>query len=370
MKYCPRRDIPDFARQLKTLSPSAICKMILNKRNVERTPESILMWFKDHPDVKAKLEKEVVEALPTEKQAVDDSIYQNGNFRNLPSVQNWIKELTNRNAKEDTIKNWVSALKAVCIGELRAKKKNTEQILIEDWALKHPDRLSVQDAKDFVFEMKKRGLKSRRHRLALRNFFDSCEKTVKSGDISGDLEEDAGQYADMYVSRDKLYEVLEWLRQRSEQAYLACKFAFKTASRLTATLGADAQYLNTDEHTLTVFEKSVNHKDKKRVFKVIPSDLWDEVPKQGKLFNIAENELNALLREAYKEIIPEMADRIPMPFHFWRHMFAQHLLRLTNWNYGLVGELGNWNPDTLKKYYGKIPHDTVVQVGLETLPKL
>jgi hypothetical protein len=377
MKYKPERDIPEAVRDIASgrfpipdgkvhdpLSPKEIASWALNKRNRELTPESITMYFNRHPDLYDRLTKKIKDGAPTEKQAADPSLFENGAFRETQSVKSWIRDLTNKNAKRESIEGFVRRLKRVCKGEIR------EGEIIENWAWKHPDRLTLEDAKDFIFEVKKRGYKSREWRLVLRNFLKSKGMVIDQSDISGELETDAGQYADLYVPLEKLHAVLEWLKTRNIEAYKACKFAFKTASRITATLNADAQFLNTDEHTLTVFEKSVMHKDKKQVFKVIPSDLWDELPKQGKMFNISEAEINNLLRQAYKEIIPEIADRIPMPFHFWRHMNAQHVLRLTNWNYGLVGELGNWNPDTLKKYYGKIPHDVVVKVGHEVLPQL
>jgi hypothetical protein len=364
LKYKPSRDIPMAVRELKSTSPSKIILWILNKRNEVRTIQSITMWFKDHEDIYEQLTKENMDGAPTERQAADPSLFENGAFREIPSVQKWIRDLTNKNAKPESINGFVALLKRVCKGEIR------EGEVIENWAWKHPERLTLEDGKDFIYEVKKRGLKSRQWRLVLRNFLKSKGMVIDQSDISGELENDAGQYANLYAPLEKLHQILEWLKARNIEAYKACKFGFKTASRLTATLTADAQFLNPDEHTLTVFEKSVMHRDKKQVFKVIPSDLWDELPKQGKMFNITETELNELLREAYKEIIPEIADRIPMPFHFWRHMFAQHMLRLTNWNYGLVSELGNWNPDTLKKYYGKIPHDVVVKAGHELTPQL
>jgi hypothetical protein len=364
MKYKPDRDLVEFAREAKTLSPSKLATMVLNRRNKEISAESVTMWFKRHPEIYDELSKEIIEGCPTEKQAVDVGLFQNGAFREIPSVKSWIRDLTNKNAKPESITGFVNALKSICKGEVQ------QGVFIEDWAWKHPDRLSLEDGKNFIFEAKKRGVKSRRWRLTLRNFLMSKGMVIKQSDISGELESDAGQYADLYVPLEKLHQILDWLKARNVEAYKACKFSFKSASRLTATLEADAQYMNSDEKTIKVFEKSVMHRGKKEVFKVIPSDLWDELPKQGKLFNITEDDLNELLRQAYKEIIPEIAERIPMPFHFWRHMFAQHVLRLTNWNYGLVGELGNWNPDTLKKYYGKIPHDVIVKVGHEVLPQL
>jgi hypothetical protein len=74
-KYKPERDIPEFARQAKTVSPSKLAKEILNRRNKEITPESITMWFKRHPTIYDDLSKELVQGLPTEKQAVDIGIF-------------------------------------------------------------------------------------------------------------------------------------------------------------------------------------------------------------------------------------------------------------------------------------------------------
>lgn len=114
MKYIPRRDIPDFARELRTVSPSRIADWILAKRNVKRKPQSITMWFKDHPDMHDQLSKELAENLPTERQTVDERIFERGNFEELPSVKKWIQDLTLRNAKETTIRGWVNQLKRVC----------------------------------------------------------------------------------------------------------------------------------------------------------------------------------------------------------------------------------------------------------------
>ena len=73
------------------------------------------------------------------------------------------------------------------------------------------------------------------------------------------------------------------------------------------------------------------------------------------------------LRSAYNEIIPELADDIPRPFHFWRHQFAQHMLRVTDWNYGLVARLGDWTVETLEGYYGKMDRKTALESGRKHL---
>jgi len=364
MKYKPSRDLPEFVREYKTLSPSKLATIILNKRNEKKTEESITMWFKRHREVHDQLRKEIIQGLPSKKEKVDSSIFDKGSFEELPSVKNWIKTLSNRNAKESTIQHFVGLLKRVCKGELQ------KGVFIYAWVLKHPDRLTLEDAKDFIFEVKKRRLRSREWRLALRNFLKSKGIVVETSDVSGELEDDAGQYADLYVSKEKIYEILAWLKERNCEAYLASKFAYKTASRLTATLGAWASFINHEEHTITIFEKSIKGKAKRKLEKWLSEDLYDELPKKGRLFDIKSRNLNKFLRQAYKEIIPEVAERIPMPFHFWRHMFAQHMLRACQWNYGLVASLGHWSLETLRRYYGMPPQEVIKQFGMETLPKI
>lgn len=365
MKYKPQRDLVDFARELKTLSPSKLAMAILNKRNEEVTPESVTMWFKRHPDVEEQLRKELVDGMPTEKQAADEGLFENGAFREAPSVRSWIRDLTNNNAKEDTINNFVRTLKRVCKGEVR------EGEFIENWAWKHPDRLTLEDAKEFIFQVKKRELRSREWRLVLRNFLTSKGMVIKSSDISGKLEEDAGKYNTLKIAPEKREQVFAFLKARNYEAYLISKFGYITATRLTAALSADSQYLDHEDKAIWVFEKASKGKPKKKVKKYLTNELYEAIKdRKGRIFDIEEAELNKLLREAYDAIIPEMNKIIPMPFHFWRHCFAQDMLRASGWNYALVASMGNWSVEALTKYYGSPNEKDVRAFVLEALPKL
>lgn len=377
MKYKPSRDIPKACRELKTLSPSEIVgwirehrtrrNPITKKREQEnRSPQSVSMWFRDHPDVYQELKNEIgTEEIP--KEAITEAIFQNGFFQEIPCVKQWIVDLTNNGAKESSIKRFVSQLRRICKGIVRGRKKNLEYI--EEWGLKHPKNLTLEDGKRFVYEMTKRGYATRNVRLTLRNFLLSKGIVVRPTDISG-KEEDAGKYADLYVSKKKIYEILEWIKPLNPVAYQASLFSYKTATRSTATLNADASFVNWDTHMVTVFEKASKGKKKRRIPKKIPKELWDELPREGKLFPIEVQDLNNILRSAYKEVIPETEKRIHNPFHFWRHMFAQHMLRATEMNYGLVAKLGGWTVGALEKYYGKMDMETALSLGKNALESL
>jgi len=75
---------------------------------------------------------------------------------------------------------------------------------------------------------------------------------------------------------------------------------------------------------------------------------------EGRLFNLDQRFLTQTLRQVYKELIPEIEKELRMPFHFWRHMFAQHMLRKTGWNTSKVAKMGGWTTEALERYYGKM----------------
>jgi integrase len=273
--------------------------------------------------------------------------------------------LTNNNAKESTINNFVQTLKRICKGEVQ------KDVVIENWAWKHPDRLTLEDAKDFIFEVKRRGIRSREWRIVLRNFLTAKGKIIKSSDISGKLEEDAGKYNTLKIAPDKREEVFAFLNARNHEAYLISKFGYVTATRLTAALEADSQYFDHEDKAIWVFEKASKGKPKKKVKKYLTNELYEAIrERKGKIFQIEPDKLNGLLREAYAQIIPEMNAVIPMPFHFWRHCFAQDMLRASGWNYALVASMGNWSVDALTKYYGSPNEKDVREFVKLTLPKL
>jgi len=57
MKYKARRDIPKFAQEYNTISPTELARIVLKERHKERTSESISQWFKRHSEVHSQLVK-------------------------------------------------------------------------------------------------------------------------------------------------------------------------------------------------------------------------------------------------------------------------------------------------------------------------
>ena len=395
LEYSPERDIPKAVEEIKSLSPSQIVVWIRDNRTEkdglgkkhqkDLTPESVTMWLKRHDDVKKALERKLESELVT-PEAISEDTLRNGMFEKLPCVEKWQLALRGRKAGETAITVFARILRQICKGEIPQSKKekkewkalHPEQPVkprehIEAWGLKHPARLTLEDCLRYNSELTKRGLKGRAHRLTMRNFLKS--RNVEGYDtISGELETSAGQYSHLYTPPEKIRQIFAWLKATNLEAHDCCYFAFKTACRITATLEAEAKYIDREESTIYVFEKSSLHKGKRKQKKFLSSDVMEllkpRIERGGKLFNIEETELNGLLRACYREIIPELADEIPMPTHFWRHQFAQHGLRATAWNYGLIARLGHWTVETLERYYGKMDEQTAFESAKKFLPAL
>ena len=380
-KYKPSRDIPEIARELKTVSPSKIRDRILTKRNEKVTSESITMWMKRHPDVEEQLRKELVEDLPTAKEEVSVSVFQNVAFQEIESIKDWIKEMQDRDIAN--IPQRVNTIKRVCMGIF--PKWNIDLVASGEWCFKHPDRLTPEEAIEIIRILKAKGFDTASIRIPLRSFLLS-KGFVVGKKISGAKGRGYGKFAKLFVEMDVLNEMLAWIKQQDYETYVIDKFMFKTATRITATVKATIKLSNgmsnirefQDHAEITVYDKarrSIHHEGKEWI-KHIDLDLLKDLKnlvgerKEGKIFSKSDEQVSKLNREALKRFCPELEPHIPMPSHFWRHMFAQHMLRLTDWNYGVVAELGGWTVKALEESYGKPPEAVVKAWGIKFMPIL
>jgi len=388
-KYKASRDIPKAVRELRKTSPTKVAEWIRNHRTKKDargkrmqeaiSSQAINMWYKRHPQDFAKLKAEVEEE-ELAKTTITEYLFENGAFRKIPCIEQWIIELRGRPANEKSINNFVNCLKQVCKGVLprtrkEVKEKNPIKI-IEDWGLKHPRALTVQDGLRYNSElMQTRGKPSRNHKLALRSFFSSrgLQGWKK---ISGKLGTQKGKYAHFYADPPAMKEIFHVVNSMNHEAYMASKFGFKCGGgRTTAVLNAEARNVDKEKQTIILWEKASLNQPKRKVEKIIPPDFWEElqpnIERGGKLFRIEAQEVNNILRMAYKKTIPELEEEIVMPFHFIsRHQFAQHMLRATDWNYGLVANLGDWKVQTLEDYYGAMDMKTAMTTGRKYMAQI
>jgi integrase len=377
MNYKPSRDIPQFAMECKTLRPSKLAEIVLNRRNEKRTPESITMWFKDHPEIYQQLSKEIIEGLPTEKEQVDASIFQSGSFKELPSVKAWLLEMKARDLSEKYIKHQLCNLRLTCMGRF-PKHHHIDLVQEGKWCLKHPDRLLLQDAMEIIAILKDKGIDTYPYKTALKNFLTS-KGVVIGKKIAVGKSKSYGKLARLFVERATLNDMLMWIKEQNFEVYVADDFMFKTGTRLTATLNALADNINFEQHTIRVYDKARRslYPEGKEWEKHISPKLWQNTMtllgdrRTGKIFqSIKDHDLEKLNRKALKQFIPYLEPKIRMPNHFWRHMCIQHLLRITDWNYAVVAELVGSTVASLQESYGKPPEAVVREWGLKYLPTL
>lgn len=371
MKYRPSRDIPKFIRELKTFSPTEIAQKVLTDRNKNITPESVTMWLKRHPKIREDLEKEII-GSEVDNVEVVESIFINGTFEELESVSKWIRDMNRR--KIVNISGNIATLKRICKGEF--PKMGIPNM--PNWSLKHPDRLTQENVLQIVDYLDAHGCATADYRLTGRNFLMSCNKPHR--DISGAKHISFGKHASLFVEKPVIYEMLEWEREKNFEAFVASLFMYKTATRKTATLNAKIEDMHQIQgvNYITVYDKGRRSKNPegKKWTKHLPNDLYGNIlaligqRSRGKIFSIKSKDLSQLNRDAIDKFCPNISDDVNMPNHFWRHMFAQHMLRATGWKYGVVANLGGWTVKALEESYGKPPHALVQQWGLEFIPKI
>jgi integrase len=366
-KYQPERDLPDFAREYKTLSPSKLSEIVLMRRNKKISPESVTMWFKRHEAIADQLAAEIIKGLPTAKEEVDRSIFETGNFETLPSIKNWIMMLQNRDLSEAYQNGKITMLKRICTGQL-----HTFDLVAEGkWVLKHPDRLTLQESMELIAILKGRGIDTYAYKRDLKDFLE-CKGIPTGKKFVVGKPKGYGKLARLHVPRETLDKVLNWVKQQNFIAYVVDKFMFKTGTRINSTLEAKIEELREvgNRGILRVYDKGrfSKYPEGHPWDKYLDAELLAEIKavvgdrKTGKVFSIGEYQMRNINRVAVQRFCPEILAQFP-DFgewnHFWRHMFAQHMLRLTNWNYGVVASLGGWTPAALEESYGKPPEKLV-----------
>jgi integrase len=374
MKYKPERDLVDFAREIKDLSPSKLVEMILNRRNKEVTSQSVSMWFKRHPEVEEQLRKELVQGLPTEKQEVDASAFQNGSFQEIPSVKNWLLEMNARKLSKDTISSKIITLRQLCQGRFPMLK--IDLVAEGKMVLKHPDRLSLQDALEIIYTLDMKDVDTTYFKHVLKDFLLSKGVVIGKKIVVG-RSKSYGKYAKLYVEEETCEKMLEWIKTQNFEAEVVDRFMYQTGTRISATLNADAGELR--GNVLTVYDKGRHSKYPK-------GHPWDKhlqpklltefqtvigEKKYGKIFSLSEEDMRDFNREAIMKFAPEVLQQYPdlMVNHFWRHMFAQHMLHKTDYNYAVVATLGGWTPQALEESYGK-PQDETIKEWAKKYPLL
>ena len=365
--YRPRKDLVKFAKEYRTISPSKLKGIILAKRNKEVTAESVTMWFRRHQDIHQQLRDEIHEEELPEIE-VSESIFENGTFEELPSIKNWRLQLDARELAPGHIRQKVCNLKRLCLG----RSHGFDFVEEGEWCLKHPDRLTLKDVMQFISLLKAKGKDTYAFKREGKDFLQSkgigVGKRIAVGKPKG-----YGKYAELFVEKPTLNKMLSWIKQQNFEIYVIDEFMYKTGTRINATLNALIQDLHevADKAIQKVYDKGrrskypKGHPWKKRIdFQL----LWDMKQligdrKHGKIFRASYESVAKLNRVVLEIYTPDIFKQYPdlKVNHFWRHMFFQHMLRKTRWNYTIAAALGGSTSESVEESYGKPPEQEIKQ---------
>ena|SRR5271157_5647078 len=362
LKYDASRDIPLFAREARSLKPNQIVEMVLNKRNEKIDGHSVNMWLSRHPDFKAQLEKEIYGGLPTEEQVVDASIFLNGNFQQVRSVKDWILYMQTRRHKGKSLHPQYLVIQVGILRQVCQRFK------------KHPDRLSFRDAQEIFMEMEKTGQDTCCFRRALKDFLKS-KGAPEWEKIGVGKPRGFGTFKDLYAEKTVIEQMLEWVKTQNPIVYAADQLMYHNGLRLNAVLTAQTKDFKYTESWgwITVLEKFREVK----TFKVVPM-VRDLIVQQvngrvGKIFLTDDATMAKINGEALKKFCPEIIKAYGghiNPNHFWRHMCAQHLKKITKGNTKACSALMQCTEQSFNESYGGATETETEAWENEFLPQL
>ncbi len=362
VKYKPSRDLPRFARELNTLSPTKLSEYILMRMNIKVEPDAIRMWFTRNPKIRDELEKEIITGVPTVKEEVTTAMFEKKAFEELPSVKEWILFMKTRRVKG----------KPLHPEYIKEQIRLLRHALREHSVPKHPDRLTFRDAQEIFVEIEDKGHDSYAFRRAIKDFLKArgvagWEK-IGVGKPTG-----YGKYKTLFVDKETVHKMLDYIKGKDFEVYVVDSLMYYNGLRIQAVLDAKIEDFKRQPDkwaTLTVTEKFRT----RLTFDVVPevADLVETVVgdrTKGKIFkDVTERRVNILNREALKVFLPELEPQIEMPSHFFRHACAQNLKRMVGSH--KAAAIMKTSLQSFIESYGGDTEEEVSYWTRETLPKL
>lgn len=363
MKYQPERDLERAAIESKTVSPKELAKWVLSKRNKVITPEAITNYFRRNPEYKKRIDEKLNGISPNVFQAVDGSLFENGNFKDTSTVKQWLMDMAMRRRRgkglhPEYLKTQVRILKQYC-----------------EIYKKHPDRFNFQDAQEIFMLEEAKGKDTYHIRRVFKDFLKSRGETDYTK-IGVGKPRGFGLYKDLVVEREPINNMLTWVGQQNFIAYTADLLMFHNGLRINAVLKAKIEDYRTVGKwgLLTVVEKFREVKTFKLVRKVAESiEMLIGERKSGLIFaGLDKDAIGKINNEAINRFCPEIRQKYANihPNHFWRHMCAQHLLRATDRNSKAVAALMQCTEQSLNESYGAATDADVEKWENEYLDKI
>jgi hypothetical protein len=385
--------------KLGDTSPSQIGKALMkDSSTVRRYLIKMKNLPSDSPFFVASTESGRIQIGPNAEAAQQYSDLQKDEFViSYPSVKKWVDDMSVRKDGKPLAQlgDLVRRLKTVC----DTLKVSPELIVLEgldESGKEITPRENIEKVyRQFAIEFgKTHTTNPHGYKMALRNYAMSCNINWARG-VSGLMSGKKigyGKYAHIKLSDEQIEQAVKIARFEMGNELLARRFrlGIETCARAQAldTIPVDSIEMhpatNNAESFITVRATESKTGTTWQKFIVAPlaqEMMLDQVSSQkatghqflfldGIALEKFEAEMNASLKELYRRLGLTDAYFFAHPTHALRHCGAQYWLRITNWDYDLVGIIGGWKSSVLKEAYGARPAESILEAVNEATRRL
>lgn len=306
-----------------------------------------------------------------------------------PLVAEWVEDLTTRKGGEP-LKNWkvrLRALEAVCNtcnvhpSDLLVSQRNTEKIM-RQFAQLCSQKKDYRDPRGNRPHGVKWVVYTRVQ--AVRDFCGFYNITWRRG-VGGVMSQKVfghGEYADIRLTEKELEKADCYIKETwgiDSDIYRWFWIGIESCARFGALYNMTNDYTTHDINGKTIYimtaiESKTEHirggKWNKYITKKETQESLDLLRARGcnKIYEskLSRNAFQVDIREKLVQIYKHLGKNthyfLNHSTHVLRHIGAHYWLSKTNYNYGIIAEIGGWNTiDELKKSYGQIPPEKILE---------
>jgi len=304
--------------------------------------------------------------------------------QSYPSVRRWLEDMSVRKDGKPLaqMSDHVTRLKVIC----DTLKVSPETIILES-VLADGKRLSPRETieetyKQFAIEFAKTHTTAPQvYKMSIRNYAMACGINWPRG-VSGLMSGKKvgyGKYAHIKLTDDQIKQgvrlakdplTARWFRLGIESCARSSALAMIPIDSIEAHPKTDKNeaFLTvraTETKTQTTWTKFfVDPTAQQMALAQIEDQKASNHPTlflDGVSLKEFQSEINKRLKALYSAMGLTDPYFFAHPTHALRHCGAQYWLRITNWDYDLVGVIGGWKSSVLKEAYGARPAESILE---------
>lgn len=329
--------------------------------------------------------------LPKDPDTVFRFFNKNHKITSDPLVTEWMEDLLTRKHGFPLAcwKSRVCSLEVVCNTcqvmpkELLVSQKNTEKIM-RNFArayqngetMKHPEGKKPQGQGTAVY-MRVQAIRD------FCAFYDMVWKKGTTGIMSQKVP-GHGKYADIRFSQKEFELADQFIKEKwglDSNIYRWFWIGVESCARFSALYNMSNEYTihytqsGKQIYLLTAYETKTQHirggrwnkfitrQDTQKSIDLLRSRGVSKIYESKVGLYRFQSEINKKLAEIYNHVGKAGNYFLLHPTHVLRHLGAHYWLSKTNYNYGIIAEVGGWNTiDELKKSYGQIPPEKILEI--------